>query len=260
VSRPREETKVHTRLLKCALEVEDSRAYWKHTDGGARVTPQRAFDEYWFGARSLARVKILLINLRGRYDAFPPSLPVLHSWGQMPPDTRRTVCHWHLQLADPLYRLFTGHYLVSRHEGGRPEVTRDLVVRWVGEQGPERWTMSTRIQFASKLLSAAYAAGLVGTNRDPRPVTFPRVGDDALEYLAYLLRGVDFEGTLLSNPYVESVGLTGGLLEERLRALSGLELRRQGDLVDLGWRHAGLAEWGAARLGAPTHAQRGVAR
>jgi hypothetical protein len=258
VSRPKEATQIHTRLLKCALEVEDSRAYWKHADGRRRVTPQEAFDEYWFGARSLPRIKILLVNLRGRYDAFPPSLAVLHRWDAMGPDTRRLVCHWHLQLADPLYRAFTGAYLIARHAGARAEVTRDLVVRWVGEQGPERWTMSTRIQFASKLLSAAYAAGLVGTNRDPRPVTFPRVTDEALEYLAYLLREVDFEGTLLSNPYVASVGLTGGLLEERLRALPGLELRRQGELLDLGWRHDGLAEWGAANLGPRTHATGGV--
>jgi hypothetical protein len=61
--------------------------------------------------------------------------------------------------------------------------------------------MTTRIQFASKLLSAAYSAGLLAGNRDPRAVVFPRVPDDALEYLMYLLREVTFEGTLLSNPY-----------------------------------------------------------
>jgi hypothetical protein len=39
-----EVTHVHTRLLKCALEIEDSRAYWAHTDGSEAVTAQRAFD------------------------------------------------------------------------------------------------------------------------------------------------------------------------------------------------------------------------
>jgi hypothetical protein len=185
VSRPCEETHIHTRLMKCALEVEESRAYWQHTDGRVKVTPQEAFDAYWFGARSMPRIKVLLINMRARFDAFPPSLEVLHRWHPMSPDTRKLICHWHVQLSDPLYRDFTGRYLVARWQGARPEVTRDLVTRWVGEQGPERWTMSTRIQIASKLLSAAHAAGLVAGNRDPRPLVFPRVPDDALEYAVY---------------------------------------------------------------------------
>jgi hypothetical protein len=86
------------------------------------------------------------------------------------------VCHWHLQLSDPLYRDFTGAFLVA---ASRPAAAAGdaatCVVTWVGEQGPGRWTMSTRIQFASKLLSAAYSAGLVASNRDPRPLVFPLV-------------------------------------------------------------------------------------
>jgi hypothetical protein len=84
-----------------------------------------------------------------------------------------------------------------------------VVVTWVGDQGPGRWTMTTRIQFASKLLSAAYSAGLVAGNRDPRPLAFPRVPDDALEYLMYLLREVTFEGSLLRQPLHGSLGLDG---------------------------------------------------
>src|SRR4030095_2462597 len=116
-------------------------------------------------------------------------------------------------------------------------------VGWVGRQGPERWTMSTRIQFASKLLSAAYSAGLVGSNRDPRPLVVPRIGDDALEYLLYLLREVEFAGTLLKNPYLASVDLAGPLLEDRLRSLPGIEFRGQGDLHDFGWRYPSLTQW-----------------
>jgi hypothetical protein len=244
--------------MKCALELEESRAYWQHTDGRARVTPQQAFDAYWFGARSMPRIKVLLINLRARFDAFPPALAVLHHWHPMSPDTRKLICHWHLQLSDPLYRDFTGRYLVARRQGARPEVTRDLVTGWVGEQGPERWTMSTRIQIASKLLSAAHSAGLVAGKRDPRPLATPRVPDDALEYALYLLRAIDGDRTLLDNAYFASLGLTGGALEDRLRGLPGLCFRRQGDLIDFGWRHADLAAWSAANLAPVADAMAGA--
>jgi hypothetical protein len=245
--RPREATELHTRLMKYALEIEDSRAYWAHADGGV-VSAQRAFDEYWFGARSLSRIEVLLANMRVRFDAFPAALETLHCWRDMSPDTRRVICHWHLQLADPLYRAFAGEFLVNRRVGPRVDVTRDLVVRWVAQQGHDRWTMPTHIQFASKLLSAAYSAGLVATNRDPRPVMTPRVPDESLEYLMYLLREVQFEGTLLQNPYVMSVGLDGSSLEDRLRALPGLAFRRQGDLLDFSWQYPDLRAWGAANV------------
>lgn len=258
--RPREATQVHTRLLKCALEVEDSRAYWAHADGLGSASAQRAFDEYWFGARSFSRIEVLLANMRSRFDAFPDALETLRRWAHMPPDTRRVVCHWHLQLADPLYRAFTGEYLVNRRLGLRVEVTRDLAVNWIVQHGSEEWTMATRIQFASKLLSATFSAGLVATNRDPRPVVIPRVPDDAVEYLMYLLREVQFEGTLLQNPYVASVGLEGSSLEDRLRSLPGLAFRRQGDLLDYGWRYPDLRAWSDANLGLSGSRLAGVAR
>jgi GNAT superfamily N-acetyltransferase len=174
--------------MKCALEVEECRAYWAHTDGTTAISARQVFDNYWFGARSLERVEVLLVNMRARFDTFPAALQTLHRWPQMAPDTRKLICHWHLQLADPLYRAFTGAYLVSRRAAPRTELTRDLVVSFVTTSGEPHWSMAARVQFASKLLSAAYAAGLVETNRDPRPLVVPRVGDDALEYLLYLLR------------------------------------------------------------------------
>lgn len=246
-----EVSQVHTRLLKCALEVEDARAYWARVNGSQTATARRAFDEYWFGARSLPRIEVLLVNMRARFDAFPDALSVLRRWADMAPDTRRVICHWHLQLSDPLYRAFTGQFLVDRRNSPRPEVTRDLVVRWVGQQGPGRWTTATRIQFASKLLSAAYSAGLVATRKDPRRLSTPRVEDDALEYLMYVLREVQFDGTVLVNPYLASVGLEGPTLEARLRGLTSLRFSRQGDLVDFGWRHRLLEEWAGARFSSP---------
>ena len=68
----------------------------------------------------------------------------------------------------------------------------------------------------------------------------------------YLLRGVEFAGSLLDNPYTTSVGLDGGVLESRLRGLPGLGFKRQGDLIDFGWRHESLRAWadGSVRGGA----------
>src|SRR5262249_59710129 len=127
-----------------------------------------------------------------------------------------------------------GTYLAERRAGARPEVTRDLVAAWVGLHGPGHWTMTMRLQFASKLLSAAYSATVVTSNRDPRPIGTPRVPDEALEYLLYLLRETEFAGTLLDNPYLASVGLDGVGLVDRLRRLPGLAFRRQGGRTDLG--------------------------
>lgn len=250
MTQPAEETAIHTRLLKCALEVEDSRAYWTHRNGSPPPAASVAFDEYWFGARSMSRVEVLLANLRARFDAFPPALRVLHRWKHMTPETRSAICHWHLQLADPLYRAFSGDYLVKRREGARPELTRDLVTEWVSEQGPGRWTMATKIQFASKLLSAAYAAGLVTSKRDPRPLAVPRIPDDALEYLLHLLREVTFEGSLMDNPYLASVGLDGMILTDRLASLPSLRFGKQGDIVHFGWQYPSLEAWAAATVSA----------
>ena len=96
---------------------------------------------------------------------------------------------------------------------------------------------------ASKLLSTAFAAGLVGGRRDPRPLVFPRINNDALSYLLHLLREVEFEGTLVDNPYLRSVGLEGSTLAARLRSLPTLRYRRTGDVIDFGWRHPSLAAW-----------------
>ncbi len=245
-ARPREVTQVHTRLLSTTLETEDARAYWARAPLEPHANAQRAFDDYWFGARSLARVEVLLAVMRARFDAFPPALTVLHQWQHMAPPTRQLICHWHLQLADPLYRRFTGEHLVARRLSGRDTITRDHVVRWVIQHGASRWGTATQLQFASKLMSASLSAGLLGSNRDPRPLTTPRVPDDALDYLMHLLREVQFEGTLLENPYLASVGLDNFTLDDKLRGLSSMAFKRQGELVELGWRHATMADWADA--------------
>ncbi len=243
----REQTELHTRIMKCALEVEDARAYWAHR-GDEPPSAQEAFEGYWFGARSLARVKVLLANFRLRFDAWPEALTVLHGWSDMDPATRRLICHWHLQLADPLYRRFTGTLLPSRRGGA---ILRQEVLDWVATHGKQTWTRGSRVQFASKLFSSAFAANLLDGNRDPRRPLSPVVPDEAILYLLHLLRGTDFEGTLLDNPYLRSVGLEGRLLDERLRRAPGLRFRRMGELTEMGWQHSSLTEWATDTLGVP---------
>jgi hypothetical protein len=249
---PRECTALHTRLLKCTLEAENARAYWRrmHSAGGP-VTARRVQEEFWFGARSAGRVVILLANFRARFDAFPPALEALALWHAMEPQTRRVICHWHLQLSDPLYRRFTGEFLLERRQRRPAEVSLTPVLQWVGELSASRWGPATRIQFASKLLSSAMAAGLIASRRDPRPLTLPPIDDLALGYLLYLLKGTRFEGSLLANPYLHSVGLVGPDLERRLKTIPGLRFRRQGDLVDFGWQYSGLGAWSRAVLERP---------
>lgn len=250
-ARPSEVTTVHTGILRCTLAIADARAYWAVPDPGPLAgRADRAFKEFWFGARSHARVATLLNTLRLRFDVWPAALTVLRAWPDMDPETRAAICHWHLQLSDPLYRAFTGEFLPRRRAEGRTDVTRALAVAWASEQGehwaPGKWTMSTRIEFGSKLLSAAAEAGLVGSRVDPRPLRIPRVPDDALLYLLHLLRGLQLAGTLLENPYLASVGLTGDVLDARLRSLPGVRHARQGNVVDLAWQHASLATWFAS--------------
>ena len=242
---PAEVTEVHTRILRLALGMEESRAYWAHVDPSVPAAPRAitAFEERWYGAKSLERVRTLHANFAARYDAYPPALAALRRLRHMDPQARQAICHWHLQLTDPIYRTFTGRFLVDRREGAPPTLDRDVVLRWVQRGHPDRWNAATCIQFASKLLSAASEAGLLTARRDPRELLYPKVPDLALAYLLYLLRGVRFDGTLLDNPYLASVGLTGALLEQRLRALPGLTFRRMANVTDFEWAAPDLPGW-----------------
>lgn len=235
--RPREAVEVHTRILRLALGMEESRAYWEHVD--PRVTPAAraitAFEQRWFGGKSLERSRYLIACFVDRFDAFPAALSVLRQWREMDLPTRQVICHWHLQLSDPLYRRFTGQHLAQRRSAPEPKIDRNGILRWIKAEHPDRWSDATAVQFASKLMSAASEAGLVSANRDPRTLLFPKVSDLALTYMMYLLRGVRFEGTLVDNPYLRSVGLEGGFLDQRLRNLAGLTFRRMAHLTELEW-------------------------
>ncbi len=249
-SPPAEFTVVHTRLLQLALAIEDSRAYWANVDptmARARAA-LAAFEQRWFGAKSLGRVKKLIANFVLRYDSFPAALTVLRQWPAMDPATRQAICHWHLQLVDPMYRRFTTEFLGQRCDADDPDLDRGRVSRWLRSTYGDRWAGSTINQFASKLLSAATQAGLVSRYPGSRRRLLPKLTDQALGYLLYLLRATTFAGNLVGNPYMESVGLSGALLEARLQRLPGITYRRLVDVDDFGWHYPSLTAWAEASL------------
>jgi hypothetical protein len=245
-----ETTDVHTRILRLALGIEESRSYWEQVDPSVPVADRAliAFEQRWFGSKSLERVRFLLSNLGDRYDAYPAALGVLRRWRSMEAAERQVICHWHLQLSDPLYRRFTGQFLVERRALRDPKVDRDVALRWVKNEFPDRWSEATCVQFASKLLSAASEAGVISAKRDPRALLLPKVPDLALAYLLHLLRGLRFGGTLTENPYLASVGLVEGFLDQRLRALPGISFRRMGQLTEFEWQAPTLNAWAEATL------------
>jgi hypothetical protein len=240
-----EATEVHTRLLRLALGVEESRAYWERLDPSVPSAgrPLRAFQERWFGGKSLDRVRFLLSAFSERFDQFPGALDVLRRFAGSDPITRQLICHFHVQLSDPIYRSFTGRFLVRRRDLRDASVDRDVTARWIRDEYPGRWAAATEVQFASKLLSAASEAGVITSKKDPRTILIPKVSDLVLGYVLYMLRGIRFEGTLVENPYLASLGLTDRFLEQRLRVLSGVSYRRLGDVLDFEWEYPNLIAW-----------------
>ena len=242
-----EVTKFHTRLLKCDLAIDECRVYWQHASSeGKSPDPETAFSEYWFGARSLPRVRMLLATLRERFDAWPEALRVLAEWQTMSLFARRLICHWHLQLADPLYRQFSGVYLPQRRAEGKPVIRRTVVVQWIDQVCPARWQISTRIQFTQKLIHSAEQAGLLVTGKGTADIQTMRVDDVSLTYLMYLLRSTQFEGTLLQNPYVASLGLDADEIVARLRRIPAIGFQRQSGLKEFNWQYDSHEDWARA--------------
>lgn len=246
-SKPAEVTKFHSRLLRSSLDIESSRAYWKHampqkTGSQAKL----AFEAYWFGSKSMARVQTLVRQFDWQFGAIPQAMQVLNLWKEIDADTRRLICHWHLQFSDPLYRAFSGTFLPDRIESGRSEVTKDLVVRWIESLNPGQWQTRTQMRIANNLFHASKEAGLIRSSRDPRTAISSAVTDLGLTYMVYLLREVQFEGTIMANPYFRSVGLENDSLESRLRSLGCIEFQKQGSLIEFGWKHETFAAWGSS--------------
>lgn len=241
-----EVTELHTRLLRLGLAAEESRAYWREADPqqpqAERV--ERAFSERWFGSRSMTRVRYLVQNLDFRFLGWPQALEALKLWGPEDPATRALICHWHVQWSDPLYREFTGAWLPMRRAHPEPTADVDGIVRWLSAKFDGRWAPATTRRMATGLLSAATEAGLCAPGAGPRAVLRPAVPDEALAYLLHLLRRASFQGTLLENPYLLSVGLDAAALEARLsRGLPGLAYRRRGDVREFDWGAEDLPGW-----------------
>lgn len=241
---------IHTRLGRVSLAVEESRSYWQHARPGtpAAQLAEQAFEQRWFGNRRMPRVLVLLRTFAERFDAYPLALETLHRWRPADPTTRRNVCHWHTQLSDPLYRRFTGELLPGRWLRPEPTIDRDVIARWLDDTTGGQWSPPTSSRIASGLLAAATEAGLCAAGAGKHPLRIPRVSDEALTYLLYLLREIDRAGGVLESPYLRSLGLGGTLLEQRLRRLPALDYRRHGDLHDFGWRYPELLSWAEHKL------------
>jgi hypothetical protein len=242
-----ETTVPHTRLIKCGLAAEDSAVFWQHAkDLNQQDAVQVAAARYWFGAKSERRLRDLLGCLRLRFLPFPAALMVLARWRPGPRD-RALICHWHVQLTDPTYRAFASDFLVTRREAAQP-VTHRHAVQWVQDAAPEPWSATTRRDMAGRLLSTAANAGILRGRHGTRQPMLPPVTDAALGYILHLLRDVQIEADLVTNPYLRSVGLDGRALDARLRTLSGLDFRRVADVTALEWHHDSLMSWANATV------------
>ena len=244
-----ESLRIHTRLMQMALLVDESRTYWSHAAPGtsARALAQAAFEQHWFGSRSMARVKAMMGAFGERFDDWPAARAALHRWQPADPLTCANICHWHLQLCDPVYRAFTGTLLPQRRQHPEPSIDRAVVVRWLDELAPGRWTVPSRQRFANGLLTAAIEAGVLADGVGVHRLPVVRVTDEALSYLLYLLRETAFAGTLFDNPYLASVGLADERLDPRLLRAPGIIHHRVAGLHDLRYAHPSLEAWAGER-------------
>ena len=76
-ARPKEEGRLHTRVLKCTLEIANSRIFWAESASQQSMQAEAAFEAGWCGHRSLPRLRELLTNPRARPEALPFALQVL---------------------------------------------------------------------------------------------------------------------------------------------------------------------------------------
>ncbi len=196
--RPAEAGTEHTRILRVMLAVDDCVAYWRApiVDGSLAERTRAAFDGHWFGTKSEARVKTLMGDMGLRFDAYPVALEALRVW-KPPARVAPWICHFHTQLADPIYRRFTGELLPLRLVQGYSTVDREVVARWAQENWPDRWAPATCMKFGGNLLSTAFEAGLLSDRKDPRRLAAPR----AVSASAAVIRSPQaFTPALLNTP------------------------------------------------------------
>ena len=241
----REAVDIHTRILRVTLAEPECRAYWENVDLAVPLAQRAAvaFEQRWFGAKSMARVQTLIATLADRFDAFPASIALLRNWHALRAPGRVLICNLHLQLTDPVYRAFTCDYLVKRRAAGHTTIGRDQVERWVHETWGDRWSAATRLKFAGNLLTAASEVDLVVGKRDPRRLDRARLSSQGIGYLLYTLRDVVPEAGFLDNPYLVSLGLPRAELLGHLGTGDPVRVRSLGDVVDVEWAAPSLQQW-----------------
>lgn len=242
----------HSRLCSFTLAQRESQEYWKERGSSLEAASlETAFSGRWFGNQSEKRVKTILSHMKCRFDPYPQALEVLSKWGNI--GWSRNICHWHLQLSDPLYREFTGSYLPQCRSNGIQFIDWRMVLRWIAAIDCIDWSISTKRQMASSLLTTARQAGLMEENN---PIISPVVADNALEYWFFLWKSQPGICHGWNNPYLSSLGLTGATLAHRVNRLPSLNVYRLGDVYDWGWQYPDLMTWAIATLPTPVHAKK----
>jgi len=250
LTRPCESTVVHTRILRNMLATDDCLSYWRNVDTRVPTADRArvAFEQRWFGTKSEARVRTIMTDMIERFDAYPDALALLQRLPRIPGTIRTFICHLHTQLADIVYRAFTGGLLAERRDEGRATIDRATVVRWVEVVHPGRWAGTTSTKFASNLLATAFDVGLVQGRRDPRRLPTPAVPPIALGYALQLLRRLQFEGTLTENPYVRSLGFDTMSLARVVPAIPGVRVVELGGVAEVSFDEPNLIAWGLRHL------------
>ena len=249
--RPTETTTVHTRILRCMLAVDDSHAYWQRVDPSVPIAERArlAFEERWFGTKSEARIRTLMTDMAERFDAYPEALRLLQELGTVPAQWRSSICHLHTQLADPIYRRFTGEMLPTRRAQGQTTIDREVVAGWVDRLEKDRWSSTTCIKFGSNLLATAADAGLVVGKKDPRKLPVVSIPDGVIGYALYLLRDVQIQGSLDDNAYLRSLGLSREAFGRLGARVPGVRVNELGGVFEITWLESNLRDWGLRHIG-----------
>lgn len=206
-----EVTTPHTGLLRLGLAASHSVTFWSRatTDQSVDQLCATAEKERWFGDLTPSRLKYLVRQLQKRFPY--PARELLTFQARPEPHQNTLICHWHLQLVDPLYRAYTSSFLLGCWSSPTTTVSIDASASWVKAQpSAKRWAGNTQRRMASGLLSAATEAGLVArTGRNERELKLPPVDSKDLAYLHRLLLradAVDNEETYLMSVGKSAVG------------------------------------------------------
>ena len=179
----------HTALLRLGLAAPQSILFWQKAveDLPLPQLCQKAFEEQWFPELSKSRLTYLVGQMQKRFPFV--SRELLGFRARSEPQQNLLICHWHLQLTDPLYRSFSSNFLMDCWSNPTTSVSLEASTRWVEKQEIAReWQASTVRRMASGLLSAASDAGLCSSKgRGERELKLPLVKADDIDYLKALL-------------------------------------------------------------------------